>query len=197
MRSKEEIHAYWRNPDDGINDPETYANEKDRQRTETLVSIIERLPIAKNARILEIGCNVGRNLEGLRLAGYDNLWGLEINKNAIELMRRHYPELSATTVVASVEDKIPEIPDDYFELVFTMAVLEHIHPSSEWVFAEMARITRFLITIEDEYTRSWRHRPRNYERAFGRLGMEQIGMGAIKGLSRSFVGRAFRKEAVR
>jgi SAM-dependent methyltransferase len=197
MRSKEEIHAYWRNPADGINDPKTYANEKDRQRTETLVSIIERLPIAKNARILEIGCNVGRNLEGLRLAGYDNLWGLEINKNAIELMRRHYPELSACIVVASVEDKIPEIPDDHFELVFTMAVLEHIHPSSEWVFAQMARITRFLITIEDEYTRSWRHKPRNYERVFSRLGLKQIGMGAIKGLNRSFVGRAFRKEMVR
>lgn len=197
MRSRTEIHAYWRNPDDTVNRPQDYVTHEHRQRTDTLVSIIERLPIAKDARILEIGCNAGRNLEGLRLAGYTKLWGIEINPSAVELMRRHYPELSVTTVVASVEDKIPEILDDYFELVFTMALLEHIHPSSEWVFAEMARITRFLITIEDEYTRSWRHKPRNYECVFSRLGMEQIGMGAIKGLNRSFVGRAFRKEAVR
>ena len=194
MRSRAKLHAYWRNPDDGANHTEDYLTSRCNPRTETLVGIVERLPMAKDARILEIGCNAGRNLDALRLAGYEKLWGIEISENAIEAMKTYYPELSPCLVVAPVEEKIHEIPDDYFELVFTMAVLQHIHPSSEWVFAEMARITRFIITIEDEYSRGWRHKPRNYKRIFSKLGMEQIGMGAIRGLSPKFIGRAFRKE---
>lgn len=198
MRSRAKIHAYWRNPDDGVNETEKYVCPINQQRTDTLVNIIERLPMDKAARILEIGCNAGRNLEGLRLAGYENLWGIEISERAIELMRRHYPGLNHAKIrIAPVENVIEDGVSDFFNLVFTMAVLQHIHPSSEWVFAEMARITRFLITIEDEYTRGWRHKPRNYERVFSKLGMEQIGKGKIRGLGPRFVGRAFRKGAER
>ena len=194
MKSRKKIHAYWRNPDEGINSPKDYLRERTRQRTITLVKIIERLPITTDARILEIGCNVGRNLEGLRIAGYSDLYGIDINKEAIALMRKEFPKLSVSLVVAPVEEKIREISDNYFDLVFTMAVLQHLHPKSKFVFAEMARITKYLITVEDEHSRSWRHKPRDYGRVFSKLGMVQIGKGAIKGLSSKFVGRAFRKE---
>jgi len=197
MKSREKIHAYWRNPDDMVNRPQDYVTDEHQRRTDTLVSIIERLPLRKNARILEIGCNVGRNLEGLRLAGYTDLYGIEISKMAITAMKSHYPDLSVSLVVAPVEEKIREIPDNHFTLVFTMAVLQHLHPKSNWVFAEMARITQYLITIEDEYSQGWRHKARNYERVFSRLRMKQIGKGAIRGLSPKFIGRAFRKETIR
>ena len=194
MKDRKSILAYWRNPDDGANNPEDYLKDVCQQRTKTLVDIVKRLSISKNAKILEIGCNAGRNLEGLRLAGYVDLYGIEINEKAIALMKSQFPELSASLVIAPVEEKIREIPDNYFTLIFTMAVLEHIHPNSEWIFAEMSRITKYLITIEDEHQRSWRHIPRDYGCIFSGLGMEQIGSGAIKGLSRSFIGRVFRKE---
>lgn len=198
MKSRARLHAYWRTPDDGVNQPEDYLTGRCKQRTETLVSIVERLPISQSAPILEVGCNAGRNLEALRLAGYEKLWGIEISEGAIELMRKQYPELDYAKIrIAPVENVIEDGVSDCFDLVFTMAVLQHIHPSSEWVFAEMARITRYIITIEDEYTRSWRHKPRNYGRVFEKLGMEQIGMGAIRGLGPRFIGRAFRKEAER
>ena len=65
MRSIEKVHAYWRNPDDMVNRPQDYVTAEHQQRTDTLVAIIQRLPMAKSARILELGCNAGRNLEGL------------------------------------------------------------------------------------------------------------------------------------
>ena len=48
-----------------------------------------------------------------------------------------------------LEDVIAEVGDDAYDAVFTMAVLMHILPESEWVFAEMVRITKkHLIVIE-------------------------------------------------
>jgi hypothetical protein len=50
-----------------------------------------------------------------------------------------------------VEDVVKSFGDRTFDLVFTMAVLEHIHTTSEWVFEEIVRITnRYVVTIEDE-----------------------------------------------
>lgn len=194
MKSRDKIHAYWHNPDDGMNDPEDYLKRCCQQRTETLVAIIKRMPIAKDAQILELGCGVGRNLEALRKAGYTNLFGIDMNEKAIDLGEVHFPHLEGRLYYGSIEEWISQIEPNIFELVFTMAVLEHIHPSSEWIFAEMVRTTHHLITIEDEYTQSWRHKARDYGRVFSQLGMKQIGMGAIRGLSQKFVGRAFRKE---
>ena len=195
MRSREKLLSYWRDPDDGVNIPRSYLSHRCQQRTKTLVGIFERLPISKDARILEVGCNIGRNLEGLRRAGYFKLWGVEINAEAVEIMKTQYPELNHSKVrVAAIEDVIEDGVTDFFDVVFTMAVLQHIHPKSKFVFAEMVRITKYLITIEDEHTRSWRHKPRDYGRVFSKLGMVQIGKGAIKGLSSNFVCRAFRKE---
>lgn len=54
-----------------------------------------------------------------------------------------------------------------------MAVLIHIHPSSDWIFAEMANRGKTLILIEDERGASWRHFSRDYCKIFTRLGMNQ------------------------
>jgi hypothetical protein len=76
-----------------------------------------------------------------------------------------------------------------------MAVLEHLHPDSEWVFAEMVRVCqRLLITIEDEGGRSSHHTPRNYRTVFEGLGLEQIAEIDPRGLGdlpREFRARVF------
>jgi 2-polyprenyl-3-methyl-5-hydroxy-6-metoxy-1,4-benzoquinol methylase len=54
---------------------------------------------------------------------------------------------------------------DSHDIVFSMAVLEHIHEDSSVVFEEMRRIARKLVvTIEDEHERGWRHFPRDYSK---------------------------------
>jgi hypothetical protein len=78
-----------------------------------------------------------------------------------------------------------------------MAVLEHIHRDSEWIFRKLARCTRrFLVTIEDEGSVSERHFPRDYGEVFQALGLTQIECVRdlrSHGLSHSFVARVFEK----
>ena len=74
-----------------------------------------------------------------------------------------------------VEDVIAEVRDNAYDAVFTMAVLMHILPESEWIFAEMVRITKkHLILIEHEMSQNWRVFRRNYANVFEPLGMRQI-----------------------
>lgn len=167
-KSRDELHQYWIKPYEGQNLPQDYI--EGHQRSQFLVELIKKY-LNSNAKILEIGCNnVGRNLNYLFNAGYIRLAGVEISEDAIDLMKRVYPEMAKQIKVycGSVEDIIKDFEDDAFDVVFTMAVLEHIHPDSEFIFPEMVRITRrYLITIEDERTISWRHFPRNYRKLGG------------------------------
>jgi len=47
--------------------------------------------IPQNGKILEIGCNVGRNLNHLYENGFKQLTGIEISENAINALKRMYP----------------------------------------------------------------------------------------------------------
>ena len=193
-----ELHRYWRQPWDRNNLPEDYL--KGKARSQFLVEIIKRFATSKKERILEIGCNVGRNLNYLFLAEFRNLEGIEISENAVKLLEQSYPEMASQTKIynASIEEKIKQFRDCEFDIVFTMAVLEHIHTDSEWIFPKIAKITKnFLITIEDEHGISWKHFPRNYKKIFECFHMEQIEeincCREINGLSSSFFARIFKK----
>jgi len=200
-KNLKEIHSYWRQPWDGFNLPQYYL-EVEPRRSEFLVKIVTRYA-KQNASILEIGCNVGRNLNHLFLAGFKELTGIEISKNAVQLLRQSYPEMARLTTIynAPVEEVIRGLTDGEFDVVFTMAVLEHIHTDSEWVFPEIVRITKdLLITIEDEQTPSWRHFPRNYKTVFEPLGMKQIeelNCNSVGGLDSNYLLRVFKKANMR
>jgi SAM-dependent methyltransferase len=171
--TRDELHAFWQDPD-APNRPELYAEPVERSRF--LLEWIEP-HVARSGTVLEIGTNIGRNLEQLRLAGYKNLEGIEISANAVAAMGTTYPDLTAMATIrnAPVEDVIVTYQDASFDLVFTMAVLEHIHPDSEWIFADMVRICRgVIVTIEDEHGRSRHHTPRDYRAVFEGLGMQQV-----------------------
>lgn len=79
--------------------------------------------LSKDAFILEVGCNVGNQLKTLQKAGFSSLFGLEINKKALQTARKN-KELSL------VEGSAFDIPfkDIFFDLVFTSGVLIHISP---------------------------------------------------------------------
>lgn len=194
-RSLEKIHEYWRNPDKG-NMPSAYF--KGEERSLFLRDIITPYT-GRNDHILEIGCNVGRNMNCLFQAGYWNLAGVEINDRAVMWLKQHYREMGdcSNIYVSSIEDIIEQFPGNNFNAVFTMATLEHIHPDSEWVFKEIARITGdYLITVEDELGYPhWRRFPRNYRKIFETLGMTQVeekDCGEVSGLSSNFIARVFK-----
>ncbi|MDH7490469.1 MAG: class I SAM-dependent methyltransferase [Anaerolineae bacterium] len=151
------------------------------------------------APLLEIGCNVGRNLYYLFTAGFTDLTGIEISAQAVDVLKATFPDMAQRIRIhnAAAESVLPILETNSFEIVFTMAVLEHIHRDSEWLFGEIVRVTRgYLITIEDEEHISWRHFPRNYRKVFERLGLRQIhseDCSAIPGLGPGFVARIFQK----
>lgn len=170
-----EVHQYWKNVPDQINSPETYLQGKENSKF--LVEIVQKYDDSKNQKILELGCNVGRNLNELFESGFKNLEGVEINEKAVKLMKVHYPEMANASkiIVGEIENWIKEIPDNYYDIVFSMAVLMHIHSESEWIFKEIARITKkTLITIEDEQGVATKNFCRNYKTVFEKLGMKQV-----------------------
>jgi SAM-dependent methyltransferase len=175
-RSVGDLHEYWRDPPDEGNRAESYLGAGTEARSRFLVELAGSY-VDRDARVLEVGCNVGRNLEALREAGFANLNAVEISARALELLRERHPELAAQATLhnRSVEDFARELRDGEYDLIYTMAVMEHIHPDSEWVFAELARATAgALITVEDERAVTWRHFPRDYREVFEARGLEQV-----------------------
>jgi pseudaminic acid biosynthesis-associated methylase len=81
--------------------------------------------IPADCRILEVGCNVGNQLTVLREMGYQELYGSEIQKYALEQARRKLPDVHFTEASAF---EIP-YPGNYFDVVFTSGVLIHIAPN--------------------------------------------------------------------
>ena len=75
---------------------------------------------------------------------------------------------SATEIFESpIENKIKEFSDNEFDLVFSMAVLMHVHNDSDWIFQHIARISKKkLIIIEHEKIKAKKVFLRNYKNIF-------------------------------
>ena len=161
-----------------------------------LANLMEKLPLRKNGKILELGCNIGRNLSYLQTVGCTNLFGVELNQEAVKQSKKMYPNLRARIQNTTIENFFNECLEKY-DLIFTMAVLEHIPKESEWIFAEMVRCGGYIITIEDEKSINKICFPRNYKKIFENLGMKQIYETHCNGvhptLTKNFTARIFQK----
>jgi SAM-dependent methyltransferase len=175
--AQDTCQAYWRtqNQRDSPNHPSTYAAKP----TEIVdfLSDFWSLEVQRESSILELGCNAGANLNRLRELGYTNLSGIEINPAAVEQMQQSFPALAqtATVSIGNLEEVLPARETSSVDVIFTMAVLLHLHPSSQRVFAEMVRVARKCIcVIEAETTTLEYIFARNYRRIFQRLGCPQL-----------------------
>lgn len=195
-KSLEKTHQYWKTPYNNENLPELYL--KGLEKSRFLLDLIIKYT-SKESKILEIGCNIGRNLDVLYSAGFKNLETIEISKTALDFLKKYFPKMADNIKIhnIAIENIIKDFSDNTFELVFTMAVLEHIHDKSSWIFKEIVRITKnYLITIEDEKGISWRHFPRNYKKIFESLKtiqIKEINCVRINKLGKTFFARVFKK----
>lgn len=196
MKSRSSLFYYWKHPPEQ-NQPQKYlANSQGHFRSAYLLEMImNQAKVKKNHSILELGCNSGRNLNLLKINGYEKLFGVEINRKAVEMMEWAFGDSIAKIYVGAIEDRIKLFSDQDFYLVFTMAVLVHIHPSSKWIFEQMVRITKkYIITIEDECTNKDFHIARKYQDIFEGLGMKQIfSSNYIPGANKNYYARIFSK----
>jgi SAM-dependent methyltransferase len=199
QKSQAELLAYWRDPYDGENAPESFLNPFYARRTEYLVKVVREL-VGPDTPILEVGCGVGRNLKALASADYHRLTGIEINEDAVRLLKACFPDVAERTTLHTgpVEEVAARLQDREFDLVFTMETLAHVHGDGEGAFREIARIgKRYLLTFEDEGLLSWRTFPRNYRKVFERFGWKQLreedGQSAA-GLAGGYVARLFTRD---
>ena len=93
----------------------------------------------RESKILEVGANVGAQLHGLQKMGFKNLYGIDINREAIETSRKNLTGIDI--VLASALDLL--FRDDYFDLVYTSGVLIHISPDDiKTAMKEIARVSK-------------------------------------------------------
>ncbi len=102
---------------------ELYRRNYGVTRTEINRRFLSDIP--RDARILEVGCNIGTQLVMLKEMGFSNLSGIEIQSYALEQARKRLPQADFRQASAL---SIPH-PDRSFDLVFTSGVLIHIAPS--------------------------------------------------------------------
>ena len=189
MQSRE--RSWWEWAEKNSHDPYLKGEEK----SEYLVGLVGEVLDGLYGSVLELGCNVGRNLEYLRRAGYTQLGGIEISPRAAPIRRDYFPELEIDYYQGPIEERILHCRP--FDIVFSMAVLQHVHPDSDWIFAEIARVARVgIVTIEDEVSDRETLCPRDYGEIFRGLGLKEISAvpcGHVKGFRDAYMARQFVK----
>lgn len=91
-------------------------------RRRVIEAALERLPLQKNSKVLEVGCGVGGNVEMLSARG--TLLGLDIHEPAVKYCQAAYPNLSF--LHANIMDlDISSIGT--FDSIFMLDVLEHLN----------------------------------------------------------------------
>jgi pseudaminic acid biosynthesis-associated methylase len=107
-------------------------------------ALLERYPVSS---VLEVGCNVGANLQWLvRLLDSSHVHGVDVNEQALTILRRRLPGVHA---IISPARSLP-FEDGSMDLAFTSGVLIH-QPDSALrnVMSELVRVARtFVLAIE-------------------------------------------------
>jgi pseudaminic acid biosynthesis-associated methylase len=124
------------------------------RRSALNAEFLEGLP--RDARILEVGTNVGCQLGLLERAGFNSLWGVELQWGAVDEVRRRVPRANI------VQGTALEIPfrDGFFDVVFTSGVLIHISPGDlDRALGEVMRCSRRYIWGDEYYAETLREIP--------------------------------------
>ena len=179
LMTRRECQEFWKGmsndePFSG-NHPEAYAS-----KPQDIVRFLHEFwkpYVGYEDSILELGCNCGANLYGLNRLGYQHLNGIEINEHAVSHMAHAFPDLAKRAVISlgSVEEMLPKAETRSIDVIFSMAVLLHVHPTSNSVFDEMVRVARkYICVIEAEVANCSYVFARNYKRVFQRRGWSEI-----------------------
>lgn len=136
---------------------------------DTLLSIWPKVPL--DAKILELGCNVGRQSYRLQTMGYTNLTRVDINQIALD--DRTFAHTSTPVQVDLESEDWGQLEGTKWDLIFTVAVLEHLY--SDRVLDKIASMAlRWIAVCEDEVHLLDTHNPRNYQTEFEKRGWKQV-----------------------
>ena len=139
-RAPHHLETYWA----GADDPASYAVAK--RRSEWLAGLA---PFRDARSVIELGCNVGRNLFVLT-ARHPGLvaTGVDIDPEAIAFARKR---VGAELLVGDLYDVNAVLGDRGADVIFTMGVLIHLHPDAiPPVLAAMARRVRSAVVLVEQ-----------------------------------------------
>jgi len=147
--------TFWKNIKVGQNDnsPDEYAKEKYAKQGNNILKGLKKLNLEnKDISILEIGCNVGRNLNFLFNNDYKNLSGIEINNEAIKLCKEIFKTMCVSDTVklynGRLYDFLPNHTNSY-DVVFSMAVLMHIDDEERQIIYDyLKKNAKYVIFVE-------------------------------------------------
>ncbi|GEA29291.1 pseudaminic acid biosynthesis-associated methylase [Clostridium diolis] len=107
----------------------------------------------ESCKILEIGCNVGNQLRLLQNMGFKQLYGIELQKYAVEKAKE------LTSNINIMQGSAEDIPfkDGYFDLVFTSGVLIHINPK------DIKKVLKEIYRCSNNYIWGFEYYSDNYE----------------------------------
>ena len=127
----------------------SYTDRNDHAKPERKTSWARILEGIAATRVLEVGCNVGWNLEYLHQLGVPDLHGIEPQAYAVSRARARNASFQ---VMQGTAFDLP-YPDATFDLVFTSGVLIHIGPDELGAaMAEMHRVARrWIVAIEYDH----------------------------------------------
>ena len=96
----------------------------------------------RSIRVLEVGANIGTQLQALQAMGFTRLYGIELQEYAVEVAKER------TRGINLIQGTAFDVPfkDGYFDLVFTSGVLIHVSPDDIGdALAEIHRCSRHYI----------------------------------------------------
>lgn len=194
------VHKYWESEHDI-----DYSVPKYNTRSELLVKVFRNLykypDYFSQHRILELGCNVGRNLHYLYNSGFTDLTGVDIREGWSNEMEVLYPAhvLEIMKIHGNIEGFLATQYNNSFDTIFTMGVLMHLQDIKK-IATEMIRVVKNYILIfeltkirEDKQPYAWTY---NYMDLF--QDMEFIReINCNKEISSEYRGYLFMKKEVK
>jgi SAM-dependent methyltransferase len=98
---------------------------------ETCLAYFQSLGLPPGGRALDIGCRHGSFLRRLRMIGYDDVYGVDVDLAALEAGRAAYPDLADR--LRHYDGLRLPFPDGGFDLVTMFDVIEHIPAPSDYL----------------------------------------------------------------
>ena len=115
-----------------------------RARRRILAELIRReVRLPADARILEIGCGTGHNLQ--MLSGFGHVDGLELDDEAAALSEKRL----GRSILRSPLPQLADVADDY-DLIGAFDVIEHIeddHAALAAIATKLKRGGKFMMTV--------------------------------------------------
>ena len=96
----------------------------------------------RGARILDIGCGIGRFFPGFETLGFSEIWGLDVSQEMVIRGREACPVAAARWIVGTGSD-LRGLEDRHFDYCFSYVVFQHL-PSVTLVWQYLEEIRRVL-----------------------------------------------------